>query len=47
MDVILSWQLFDDLSGQTVRLRIESNSDEAAQTSFHFDTLALTATHCP
>lgn len=37
-----------NLSGQTVRLRITSTNDPAYTTSFYFDTLALTATHgCP
>jgi hypothetical protein len=29
-----------------VRLRIESQNDSSNMTSFFFDTLALTATHC-
>jgi hypothetical protein len=37
-----------DVSGQTVRLRLTSRSDTSRPTSFYFDTLALTATHgCP
>jgi hypothetical protein len=37
-----------DMSGQTVRLRLTSRSDTSRPTSFFFDTLALTATHgCP
>jgi len=36
------------LSGQTVRLRFATSNDAAAntETSFYFDTLAMTATHC-
>jgi hypothetical protein len=52
LDAVSSWQLFDytfpqDLSGQTVRLRFESHGNGFYWTSFSFDTLALTATHCP
>lgn len=37
-----------NVSGQTVRLRLTSRSDATNPTSFFFDTLALTATHgCP
>lgn len=37
-----------NVSGQTVRLRISSTNDASYPTSFYFDTLALTATHgCP
>ena len=37
-----------NLSGQTVRLRLTSKNDSYRTTSFYFDTLALTATHgCP
>ena len=37
-----------NLSGQTVRLRFTSTSDDSRLTSFYFDSLALTATHgCP
>jgi hypothetical protein len=48
-----SWTSFShtftqNLSGQTVRLRFTSTSDSGGQTSFYFDSLALTATHgCP
>jgi hypothetical protein len=39
----------DGLSGQTVRLRMASSNDATANTptSFYFDTLALSANHCP
>ncbi len=37
-----------NVSGQTVRLRLTSSSDTSRPTSFFFDTLAITATHgCP
>lgn len=36
-----------NLSGQTVRLRMTSTGDSSNASSFYFDTLALTATHCP
>ena len=37
-----------NVSGQTVRLRLSSTNDAGYPTSFYFDTLALTATHgCP
>jgi hypothetical protein len=48
-----AWMPFEftvaqNLSGQTVRLRVTSSNDGAYPTSFFFDTLALTATHgCP
>jgi hypothetical protein len=48
-----AWTFFNhtftqNLSGQTVRLRITSTNDGGYPTSFYFDTLALTATHgCP
>ena len=35
-----------DLSGQTVRLRLASASDDTNATSFYFDSLTLTATQC-
>jgi hypothetical protein len=34
------------LSGQTVRLRFVSSSDDSFATSFYFDTLALNVTYC-
>lgn len=46
------WQPLDftvpvaGLSGQTIRLKFASSSDTSDPTSFWFDTLALTATHC-
>jgi hypothetical protein len=36
-----------NVSGQTVRLRLTSTNDITNATNFFFDTLALTATHCP
>ncbi|CAN5782662.1 hypothetical protein BH11MYX3_BH11MYX3_31380 [soil metagenome] len=36
-----------NLSGQTVRLRMTSSNDFLNATSFYFDSLALNATHCP
>ncbi|HWU88352.1 MAG TPA: hypothetical protein VN253_13795 [Kofleriaceae bacterium] len=37
-----------DLSGQTVRVRMTSTNDSSYVTSFYFDTFSLTATHgCP
>ena len=36
-----------NLSGQTIRLRMTSSNDFLNATSFYFDTLALNATHCP
>lgn len=46
-----AWTAFNktftsNLSGQTVRLRFTSTSDDSFATSFYFDTLALTATYC-
>ena len=35
------------LGGTTVRLKFTSTSDNTLATAFFFDTLALTATHCP
>ena len=35
-----------NIAGQTVRLRLTSNNDFTAATSFYFDTLALSATVC-
>ncbi len=35
------------LAGSTVRLRFTSTNDQTLSTGFEFDTLALTATHCP
>jgi hypothetical protein len=34
------------IAGTTVRLVIESQNDSMLATSFYFDTLTLTATHC-
>ncbi|HUJ60593.1 MAG TPA: hypothetical protein VLX92_18960 [Kofleriaceae bacterium] len=36
-----------DVAGQTVRLRMTTTNDIINVTSFWFDTLVLTATHCP
>ncbi len=36
-----------NLSGQTIRLRMTSSNDFLNATSFYFDSLALNATHCP
>jgi hypothetical protein len=36
-----------NVSSQTVRLRITSTNDITNASNFFFDTLALTATHCP
>jgi hypothetical protein len=36
-----------NLSGQTVRLRVTTSNDFALATSFYFDSFNLTATHCP
>lgn len=36
-----------NLSGQTVRLRLTSSNDFSLATSFWFDSFNLTATHCP
>ena len=36
-----------NLSGQTVRLRLTSSNDDSFTTNFFFDSFALTATHCP
>ena len=35
-----------NIAGQTVRLRLTSNNDFTAATSFYFDTLAVSATVC-
>lgn len=48
-----TWTLFthtfaQNLSGQTVRLRMTSSNDSSLASSFFFDTFTLTATHgCP
>jgi hypothetical protein len=48
-----AWTLFNhtfaqNLSGQTVRLRMTSTNDPSLVSSFYFDTFTLTATHgCP
>jgi hypothetical protein len=36
-----------NLSGQTVRLRLTSSNDDSFVTNFFFDSFALNATHCP
>jgi hypothetical protein len=36
-----------NVAGQTVRLRFTTTNDDINYTNFFFDTLALTATHCP
>ncbi len=36
-----------NLSGQTIRLRMTSSNDFSNATSFYFDSLSLSATHCP
>ncbi|MBA3465325.1 MAG: hypothetical protein H0T46_35665 [Deltaproteobacteria bacterium] len=36
-----------NLSGQTVRLRLTSSNDDSFTTNFFFDSFSLTATHCP
>lgn len=36
-----------NLSGQTIRLRMTSSNDDSFVTNFYFDSFALTATHCP
>ena len=43
----ISHTFTQNLAGQTVRLRMTSTNDFLNATSFYFDTLALTATHCP
>ena len=35
------------MSGQTIRLRMQSSNDIINPTSFYFDSFALNATHCP
>lgn len=35
------------LSGKTVRVRFRTSNDASAHTNFFFDSLTLTATHCP
>jgi hypothetical protein len=36
-----------NLSGQTIRLRITSSNDDSFVSNFFFDSFALNATHCP
>ncbi len=36
-----------NLSGQTIRLRMTSSNDDSFVTNFFFDSFALNATHCP
>ncbi len=44
----ISFTFAQNLSGQTVRLRMTSSNDISDPTSFFFDSFALTATHgCP
>ncbi|MEO7097680.1 MAG: hypothetical protein ABI175_30745, partial [Polyangiales bacterium] len=35
------------MSGQTIRLRMQSSNDILNPTSFYFDSFALNSTHCP
>ncbi|MBA3392826.1 MAG: hypothetical protein H0T89_09285 [Deltaproteobacteria bacterium] len=35
------------LSGTTVRFSLQTSNDASAHTNFYFDSLVLTATHCP
>ena len=43
----LSKTFATNLSGMTVRFRITTTNDVTNLTNFFFDTLSLTATHCP
>ncbi len=36
-----------NLSGQTIRVRMTSSNDDSFVTNFYFDSFALNATHCP
>lgn len=42
----INYTVVANLSNQTVRLRFTSSNDFSNETSFYFDTLALTATYC-
>lgn len=42
-----SYTVPQNLSGQTIRLRMTSSNDDSFVTNFYFDSLALNATHCP
>jgi hypothetical protein len=43
----INYTVPQNLSGQTVRVRMTSTNDFLNATSFYFDTLSLRATHCP
>ena len=43
----VTYNVAQNLSGQTVRLRLTSSNDYALATSFYFDSFNLSATHCP
>jgi hypothetical protein len=43
----ISYTFPQTMSGQTIRLRMQSSNDILNPTSFFFDSFALNATHCP
>jgi hypothetical protein len=43
----VTYNVAQNLAGQTIRLRLTSSNDYALATSFYFDSFNLTATHCP
>jgi hypothetical protein len=44
---VASFTVPQNLSGQTIRLRLTSSNDDSFTTNFFFDSFSLTATHCP
>jgi len=45
--VAINYTFPQDMSGQTIRLRMTSSNDFLNVTNFYFDTFGLNATHCP
>jgi hypothetical protein len=43
----INYTVPQNLSGQTIRLRMTSSNDDSFVTNFYFDSFALNATHCP
>lgn len=42
-----SFTVPQNLSGQTIRIRMTSSNDDSFNSNFYFDSLAFNATHCP
>lgn len=45
--VLITYTFPQNMSGQTIRLRMTSSNDFSNVTNFFFDSFALDATHCP